>query len=292
MSRSAAHAAELYNGVVAARYQRGDFDYHMADMEEVLRLADLTVGENILDLGCGDGLVAIAARGLVGEQARITAVDCSRDMVELARERVQQSGHQNITVLQGDITDAGYMGALDRPASSSGYDVITCIWCFSTLPLEDQAKTLRIWAALLAPGGRIILDRSSNAQDPDAFEVTNLPTPPPVGLPEGQAKYRIADRRTHKQCREELLKIVREAGLKCTQSSAMYAHYPEHVGNEKLQQAQNAAAEKGGDGASVRAKNQQLRRTVVQADMERWFAHGFLALSKNATALAVIVKGD
>jgi magnesium-protoporphyrin O-methyltransferase len=71
--------------------------------------ADLT-GQRVLDAGCGTGLLAadLAARG-----AEVVAVDLSRTLTDLARERMPADLRSRITFLAGDMHDAA-LGDFDH----------------------------------------------------------------------------------------------------------------------------------------------------------------------------------
>ncbi|MFD6419952.1 methyltransferase domain-containing protein [Streptomyces sp. NPDC060194] len=107
------------------------------------RLADwLPAGPSrVLDLGCGTGSLAL----LAAEQGhRVTAVDLAPAMVERARAKLAGTGAE---VLLGD--------AARPPVGEERFDVVLVRHVVWTLP--DPATTLRAWAALLRPGGRLVL---------------------------------------------------------------------------------------------------------------------------------------
>ena len=51
----------------------------------VLELARLARGESVLDVGCGTGTLAIAAKGLVGRGGRVVGADASHEMIARAK---------------------------------------------------------------------------------------------------------------------------------------------------------------------------------------------------------------
>ncbi|MEW2387837.1 trifunctional class I SAM-dependent methyltransferase/NUDIX hydrolase/VOC family protein [Streptomyces venezuelae] len=96
---------------------------------------------DVLDLGCGTGSLALLAAGL---GHRVTGVDLSPDMVDLAREKL---AGRDAEVLVGD---AGL-----PPVQGRRFDVVLARHVLWTFP--DPEATLRHWCGLLRPGGRLIL---------------------------------------------------------------------------------------------------------------------------------------
>ncbi|MFC8126652.1 trifunctional class I SAM-dependent methyltransferase/NUDIX hydrolase/VOC family protein [Streptomyces sp. NPDC057302] len=99
-----------------------------------------TAGD-VLDLGCGTGSLSL----LAAERGhRVTAVDLSPNMVELAREKL--SGHA-AEVLVGD--------AWEPPVEGRRFDVVLARHVLWMVP--DPEAVLRHWCGLLRPGGRLVL---------------------------------------------------------------------------------------------------------------------------------------
>lgn len=107
------------------------------------RLSHWLPGEpsDVLDLGCGTGSLALVA---AGQGHRVTAVDSSPRMAERARAKLTGTG---AAVLVGD--------AAEPPVKGRRFDVILARHVVWLLP--DPAAALRHWAALLRPGGRLVL---------------------------------------------------------------------------------------------------------------------------------------
>ena len=98
-------------------------------------------GNDVLDAGCGHGWYTdwLARMG-----ARVVAVDRSREMVMLARERLGE----RVRVIQGDVSD------LSDSLASDTFDII-----LSSLVLHyvaDLGKTFLEWARLLRPRGTLV----------------------------------------------------------------------------------------------------------------------------------------
>ncbi|MCL6557896.1 MAG: class I SAM-dependent methyltransferase [Firmicutes bacterium] len=98
-------------------------------------------GEQILDAGCGTGILALelASRGL-----RVTGVDLSEKMLALAREKIY--GHK-VGFLRADIC------AL--PFSDGYFDAVIC---FTVLEFvgEPESALQELWR-VLKPGGRLVI---------------------------------------------------------------------------------------------------------------------------------------
>jgi SAM-dependent methyltransferase len=98
-------------------------------------------GKDVLDAGCGHGWYAdwLARKG-----ARVVAVDRSREMVALARERLGGRA----CVIQGDVSD------LRDTLASDSFDII--LSALVVHYLADLGKTFLEWARLLRPRGTLV----------------------------------------------------------------------------------------------------------------------------------------
>lgn len=99
-------------------------------------------GEQVLDVGCGDGKItaAIAARIPAG---RVLGVDPSHDMIAYA---TRQHRLPNLTFEVGDARALGHAGAFDRVVSFNALH-----W------VHEQDAALRSIHAALRPGGHALL---------------------------------------------------------------------------------------------------------------------------------------
>src|SRR5713226_3604734 len=60
--------------------------------EKILRLARLEPGESVLDVGCGTGNLAIAARRHVGPTGTVYGIDASPEMIARAGKKSRKTG--------------------------------------------------------------------------------------------------------------------------------------------------------------------------------------------------------
>ena len=110
-------------------------------------LAGLRPGERVLDLGSGGGIDCFLAAQQVGEAGRVTGLDMTPSMLELARKNQESLGLANVEFVQGE------MEAMPLPSDS--YDVIisNCVVCLC----PDKDAVFNESFRVLAPGGRMHL---------------------------------------------------------------------------------------------------------------------------------------
>ncbi len=113
-----------------------------------LDLAELQLGDDILDVGCGTGTLVIAAADRVGPTGSLVGVDPSIEMVECASEKAGSAG----------VAAKFIPGVADElEFASASFDAVFCIMALHHIP-EDRRKTsIDEMARVLRPGGRLIL---------------------------------------------------------------------------------------------------------------------------------------
>lgn len=112
-------------------------------------LEDVIIGgESVLDLGCGSGILSIAALLLGAEKAVMT--DVFQNAVETASENVEQNGFgkEHYTAYCGNIIDDAKL----RERIGAGYDVIT-----ANIVADVIIKMCPLFRGFLKENGTIIL---------------------------------------------------------------------------------------------------------------------------------------
>lgn len=113
------------------------------EQDLILDLAGPANGLRVLDVGCGDGVLAQA---FAGRGAKVTGVDTSARMIAAARKRAERQG-ENVSF---EIARAEVL-----PFETDTFDVAVAIavLCF----VEDAQRALDEMARVLKPGGRLIV---------------------------------------------------------------------------------------------------------------------------------------
>jgi len=110
-------------------------------------LADLKVGETVLDLGSGAGIDVFLAAKKVGERGRVIGVDMTGDMVARGRQLAREHGFGNVEFRQGDIEHL--------PVESATVDVVISNCVINLTP--DKLASFTEIHRVLKPGGRILI---------------------------------------------------------------------------------------------------------------------------------------
>ncbi|MDJ0707778.1 MAG: methyltransferase domain-containing protein [Leptolyngbyaceae cyanobacterium MO_188.B28] len=120
-----------------------DGDWHPRIAHRLVEYAQLSQGQQILDIATGTGMVAIEAAQIVGNEGQVIGIDISTGMLEQARRKVELLGFCNIEFRLADAE------VLDFPLNT-----FDCIFCSSALIwMSDLLGALQLWHQFLKPGG-------------------------------------------------------------------------------------------------------------------------------------------
>ena len=110
------------------------------------RLAPMTPGATVVDIGCGAGMDLLLAAQAVGPGGRAIGIDMTEAMAERARTGARAVGLDNVEVRVGD--------ALSLPVDAESADFVISNGVLNLTPDKQQAfgEVFRI----LKPGGRFL----------------------------------------------------------------------------------------------------------------------------------------
>jgi SAM-dependent methyltransferase len=107
-------------------------------------LAELKVGEIVLDLGSGGGIDVLLSGKRVGPTGKAYGLDMTDEMLALARENQRKAGVENVEFLKGEIE------AIPLPDNSVDVIISNCVINLS----GDKDRVLAEAYRVLKPGGR------------------------------------------------------------------------------------------------------------------------------------------
>jgi SAM-dependent methyltransferase len=108
-------------------------------------VAELSVGETVLDLGSGGGIDVLLSARRVGETGFAYGLDMTDEMLDLAKKNAAEAGVTNVEFLKG------YIEAIPLPDSSVDVVISNCVINLST----DKPAVFDEIHRVLRPGGRI-----------------------------------------------------------------------------------------------------------------------------------------
>ncbi|MES3160186.1 MAG: methyltransferase domain-containing protein [Halorubrum sp.] len=127
--------------------------------ERVVDALDPSWGDVVVEMGCGTGANLPYLRDRVGPGGVVIGVDVSPGVLARARERVGQTGWQNVHVVRADATRPPFHAAADAAGTGAGIDdhlesgiseVDAVVATFLTGMLSDPAAAVDDWCRLVA----------------------------------------------------------------------------------------------------------------------------------------------
>src|SRR5437667_3401470 len=161
--------------------------------EKILRLARLQPGEAVLDVGCGTGTLAIAAKRHVGPTGTVHGIDASPEMLARAEKKARKIDVE--LVLRNAMAQA-------LPLPDAQFDVVLTTFMLHHLPRKARAQCAAEMRRVLKPGGRVL-----------AVE---------FGLAAREQKGLLAHFHRHGHVKlSDIISLLSEAGLNSVESGAV-----------------------------------------------------------------------
>ena len=122
----------------------GRHDAYAEQFARLFSMVELKPGDNVLDTGCGVGVLVPFILDRITDTGLLYEVDYAAKMIEVNRRRHPQP---NIRFLVADVAD--------MPVKEGGCDVAFCFSCFPHF--HDKAAALTALAAALRKGGTLAI---------------------------------------------------------------------------------------------------------------------------------------
>ena len=128
---------------------------HRAFRKRLVDLARLAAGESILDVGCGTGSLAIAAKRQVGAGAAVFGIDASPAMIARATSKAARAG-----------IDVSFKTAVAEalPFPDAQFDVVLSTLMLHHLPRKVRQQCAHEIRRVLTPQGRVLVVDFAHAQ--------------------------------------------------------------------------------------------------------------------------------
>jgi ubiquinone/menaquinone biosynthesis C-methylase UbiE len=169
------------------------FGRERAFREKILQLAHLQPGEFVLDVGCGTGTLAIAAKRQVGSTGAVYGLDASPEMIARANKKARKAG-----------VDVVFKNAAAQalPFPDAQFDAALTTLMLHHLPRKARQQCTCEIRRVLKPGGRVLaVDFGGSA-------------------PARRGLFRHFHRHGHVNLRD-IIGLLTEAGLSAVESGAV-----------------------------------------------------------------------
>jgi len=118
-----------------------------AHREKALNLARLKAGESVLDVGCGTGTLAIAAKRHVGLSGTVCGIDASPEMIARATKKARKAGVD--VVFKNAAAEA-------LPFHDAQFHAVLNTMMLHHLPRKPREQCVQEIRRVLKPGGRVL----------------------------------------------------------------------------------------------------------------------------------------
>jgi SAM-dependent methyltransferase len=142
--------------------------------EVMLKAAGLQPGQQVLDVGCGQGTTTREAAQAVAPEGTAVGIDISAPLVAFARRQAAAAGVDNIEFIHAD--------AQTHPFQEQGFDAV--ISRFGTMFFQDPEAAFANLGRALRPGGRLAIVCPHDPSKTEWVAVAFAAAAPHVGIPD------------------------------------------------------------------------------------------------------------
>jgi len=115
--------------------------------EKLVQLARISLGESVLDVGCGTGTLAIAAKRRVGTAGSVYGVDASPEMLWRAEKKARKAGVE--VLFRTGLAES-------LPFPDARFDLVMSTVMLHHLPLKARQQCAKEIRRVLKPSGRVL----------------------------------------------------------------------------------------------------------------------------------------
>jgi ubiquinone/menaquinone biosynthesis C-methylase UbiE len=127
--------------------------------QKTISLAHLQPGEQVLDVGCGTGTLALDAATRVAPGGRVVGVDPGSQQIARARAKAARHPERNVAI-------EFQLGVIEQlPFPEQTFDVVFSTLMLHHLPTPLKRQGLTEIARVLKPGGRLIIADFTHPQE-------------------------------------------------------------------------------------------------------------------------------
>ncbi len=144
---------------------------------DLVARAGLKIGERVLDVACGTGIVVREVLPTVGPNGRVVGVDFSPAMLEVAQTRVPSEAPVEWYEASAEAL----------PFPGAAFDLVLCQQGLQFFP--DKPGAIREFSRVLAPGGRVALSVWRTLEHNPVHEAMNEAVVRHLGTPTLAASF-------------------------------------------------------------------------------------------------------
>jgi len=114
----------------------------------VVELANVKLGDSVLDVGCGTGSLTLTAKSSAGPTGIVHGIDAAPEMIEVARRKASRTG-------LAAVFDVGLIEQLAVPDAT--FDIVISRLAIHHLPDDLKHRGFAEILRVLKPGGRLLI---------------------------------------------------------------------------------------------------------------------------------------
>ncbi|MCX2719610.1 class I SAM-dependent methyltransferase [Lentiprolixibacter aurantiacus] len=135
--------------IASGQYQEADWDYRdqWMDVDRIFRMAGITPGDHVADIGCHEGYLSMHLARTVGKSGQVYSVDVRQDRLETLEENARSRDLTNIRTILGDYDNPHLPKAI--------LDVVLIVDTYHEM--KSYMTVLEHVKKALKPEGRILI---------------------------------------------------------------------------------------------------------------------------------------